>query len=106
MLRYVERNPVRAHMVAKAEDYRWSSTAAHCGLGEDQLLSRRPAWRRQQQQQILDWSSWLAEGDEPQHLAVLRRNVEKGLPCGPEKFVQRLEKISGRRLQYRPTGRP
>ena len=78
-IRYVERNPVRAHMVATAEDYRWSSAAAHCGLREDQLLSRRPAWRRQRQQ-IRDWSSWLAEGDEAQLLAVLRRNGEKGLP--------------------------
>jgi len=104
-IRYVERNPVRTHMVAKAEDYGWSSAAAHCGLREDQLLSRRPAWRRQRQQ-ILDWSSWLAESDEPQSLVVLRRNVEKGLPCGTEMFVQRLEKISGRILQYRPIGRP
>jgi len=92
-------------MVAKAEDYRWSGAAAHCGLRENQLLSRRPAWRRQRQQ-ILDWPSWLAESDEPQRVAVLRRSVEKGLPCGTEKFVQRLEKISGRILQYRPIGRP
>ncbi len=30
-LRYVERNPVRARMVRKAEHYAWSSAAAHCG---------------------------------------------------------------------------
>jgi len=28
-IRYVERNPVRAHMVDRAEDYRWSSAPAH-----------------------------------------------------------------------------
>jgi putative transposase len=28
-LRYVERNPVRAGIVGRAEDYRWSSAAAH-----------------------------------------------------------------------------
>ena len=32
-LRYVERNPVRAHMVERADAYRWSSAAAHCGTG-------------------------------------------------------------------------
>jgi len=104
-IRYVERNPVRAKMVLKAEEYPWSSAAAHCGLAEDLLLSQHVDWKKQRQQ-IIDWSSWLAESDEPSALEVLRRNVEKGLPCGTEKFVQSLEKIAGRVLQYRPIGRP
>jgi putative transposase len=32
---YVERNPVRAGLVRRAEDYPWSSARAHCGLRED-----------------------------------------------------------------------
>ena len=38
-IRYVERNPVRARIVARAEDYRWSSAPAHCGARDDPLLS-------------------------------------------------------------------
>ena len=38
-VRYVERNPVRARMVRKAEHYPWSSAAAHYGLRTDPLLS-------------------------------------------------------------------
>ncbi len=38
-IRYVERNPVRAKMVTKAEDYPWSSAAFHCGLEENRLLT-------------------------------------------------------------------
>jgi putative transposase len=30
-IRYAELNPVRARMVDRAEDYSWSSAAAHCG---------------------------------------------------------------------------
>lgn len=30
-VRYVERNPVRAGLVSRAEDYPWSSAPAHCG---------------------------------------------------------------------------
>ena len=37
-VRYVENNPVRAGIVERAEDYPWSSAAAHCGLREDLLL--------------------------------------------------------------------
>jgi putative transposase len=36
-LRYVEQNPLRAKMVAKPEDYRWSSYAAHA-------YGHRPHW--------------------------------------------------------------
>ncbi|MCK5863023.1 MAG: transposase, partial [Candidatus Hydrogenedentes bacterium] len=31
-VRHVERNPVAAGIVERAEQYRWSSAAAHCGL--------------------------------------------------------------------------
>ncbi|MDP1949737.1 MAG: hypothetical protein Q8K59_01300, partial [Nitrosomonas sp.] len=55
---------------------------------------------------ILDWSAWLAENDDPQELEVLRRNAEKGLPCGADKFIRGLEKVVGRPLHYRPLGRP
>ncbi len=32
--------------------------------------------------QMKNWSSWLAIADEPEKLAIIRRNIEKGLPCG------------------------
>jgi len=32
--------------------------------------------------------------------------LEKGLPCGSEKFIRRLEKTAGRILHYRPMGMP
>jgi len=104
-VRYVERNSVRARMVRKAQNYRWSSAAVHCGLRTDPVLTRKPSWRRQFES-IGDWSACLAEGDEPQRLEVLRRNVDKGLPCGSETFIQKLEKMTGQALQYRPRGRP
>ena len=106
-IRYVERNPVRAKIVTKAEKYPWSSAAVHCGLRlkDDDVLSKKSDWKKQCEQ-IPDWSAWLAEGDDPQKLEMLRRNVEKGLPCGAEKFILRLEKIAGRFLRYRPIGRP
>ena len=104
-LRYVERNPVRAKMVRKAENYRWSSAGGHCGLRPDPLLTEKSYWRKQFEG-VGDWSAWLAEGDEPEKLEVIRRNVDKGLPCGSDKFIHKLEKMTGKVLQYRPRGRP
>ncbi|GJL71964.1 MAG: hypothetical protein NMNS01_11630 [Nitrosomonas sp.] len=106
-IRYVERNPVRAKIVTKAEEYPWSSAAMHRGLSvkDNEVLSKETDWK-EQCEQIPDWSTWLAEGDDHQKLEMIRRNVEKDLPCGTEKFSAWLEKIAGRSLRYRLVGRP
>ena len=104
-VRYVERNPVRAGIVRRAENYRWSSAAAHCGIRPDGLLNLESRWSKQFVV-IDDWSAWLAEGDETEGIQILRQNIDKGLPCGNESFVRRLGKVVGRGLEFRPQGRP
>ena len=104
-IRYVERNPVRARIVRSAENYKWSSAAGHCKLRKDKILTTNSKWAGLFEE-ISNWSEWLAEGDEPEKIELIRRNIEKGLPCGSEKFIRRLEKIAGRILHYRPMGRP
>ena len=104
-IRYVELNPVRARMVEKAEEYPWSSAATHCGLREDDILLRGEGWLTLKAP-IDDWSNWLAEGDRQGELKIIRRNIDKGLPCGSNQFVSHLEELVGRSLQFRPRGRP
>ena len=103
-IRYVERNPVEASMVDKAEDYVWSSAAHHCGLVDSKALMNRAnnvvgVVEKQ-------WSAWLAVAENKIVTDVLERNVEKGLPCGSESFIDRLERLTKRSLRYRPQGRP
>lgn len=104
-MRYVECNPVRAGMEQRAENYRWSSAAAHCGKRSDNLLNLESDWSKQFAA-IDDWSAWLAEADETEEVKILRQNADKGLPCGNADFVQRLGMMVGRPLEYRPQGRP
>ncbi len=104
-IRYVERNPVRAQMVDRAEAYRWSSAGAHCGLRGDTVLAEEGQWARNMAG-VQDWSKWLAEADEPEKLDILRRNIDKGLPCGSEEFIERLSKKCGCSLKFLPRGRP
>ena len=104
-VRYVERNPVRAGMVPRAEDYRWSSAAAHCGNRVDGLLSLESGWGRPFAE-MENWSAWLSDGGATEEVQMLRRNVEMGLPCGSEGFVKKLGELAGRLLEYRPQGRP
>ena len=92
-------------MVKRAEAYKWSSAAEHCGLVEGSVLAKKGVWPRRFAQ-VDNWSSWLADKDEPEKLELLRRNIDKGLPCGTNRFVKRLGAKIGRSLEYRPRGRP
>lgn len=104
-IRYVERNPVRAGIQLHAEDYRWSSAAAHCGKGTDSLINTESAWSKKLPSRE-EWPAYLAEGDIAEKIQILRKNVEKGLPCGTESFINRLSNLVGRELLDRPQGRP
>ncbi len=99
-VRYVERNPVRAGLVERAEDYRWSSTAAHCGLRDDLLSEGFPP-----DGVIPDWSRWLREEDDNQIVKTIRKHTHTGLPCGGTQFVDHLEKMLGRSLRPKKKGR-
>ncbi len=92
-------------MVKKAESYIWSSAAAHCLGQADDVLTTKTYWQKQFES-IGDWSSWLAEGDTEDELSIIRPNIDKGLPCGSDQFIKKLEKQIGRVLEYRPLGRP
>ena len=103
-VRYVERNPVKARLVERAEDYEWSSAAAHCGRRDDPLVGARP--RSVIFGGIINWSTWLSAGFSEEREATLRRHTHQNLPCGSPAFVADLERTAGRPLQYQRRGRP
>ena len=91
-IRYVERNPVQIGMIIKAEDYRWSSAAAHCDLKEDSLLATLPVSMSGISQE--NWSEWLALPEDRGVTDIIQRNIEKGLPCGNDNFIDKLEAVA------------
>lgn len=103
-VRYVELNPVRAGLSEVAEDYEWSSAAAHCGRRRDALVELRP--RSGPFRAIDHWSAWLADGLPDECVDFIRRQVKQNLPCGSAEFIAQLEAQAGRSLQFRPPGRP
>jgi putative transposase len=103
-VRYVELNPVRAGITDRAEDYAWSSAAAHCELHDDPLISSKPGSGLFDG--IQEWSRWLSDGLAGAVVDALRRHTARNLPCGSREFVETLEAIAGRPLRYRPQGRP
>ena len=69
-IRYVEMNPVRAKIVKKAENYIWSSAAAHCAEQIDNVLTTKDYWEKQFES-IGDWSSWLEQGHTEDELLII-----------------------------------
>ena len=100
-IRYVERNPVRACMVDRAEDYRWSSARAHCGFLSDPLLDGDLPQGRF----IENWSAWLSGEEAPDVERRIRTRTVTGRPCGTEDFVKDIEAVVGRSLSPGKRGR-
>ncbi len=98
-VRYVERNPVRAGMVSRAEKYPWSSAAAHCGQRCDPLLSEIPLTSPHD-----DWRAWLAEGLPEEEHKRIRRATKRGAPYASESFIRELERLLDLRLLPRKPG--
>ena len=97
-VRYVERNPVRAGIVKRAEDYPWSSAKARVHKISDQLL--RDFYLTEE---ILDWKKYLQEPDENENLTALRKHARTGRPLGPKSFLEDLErKLGGVFIKQKP----
>ena len=104
-LAYVERNPVRAGLAERAEEYRWCTAAAHCqgfdvegrlDLEEWGASYNGERWRRVLQTGVAEE----AFGER------VREATRRGNPLGDAAFVDRIGRDLGRDLRVRPPGRP
>jgi putative transposase len=99
VLRYVERNPLRAELVKRAEDWRWSSLP-------DWIRCAPLLWRGEPP---LRDSAWLSRVNEPLSASDLRRlrhSVERGRPFGDDSWTRRTADRLGLESCLRPRGRP
>ncbi|MFW6160767.1 MAG: hypothetical protein ACOC57_06465 [Acidobacteriota bacterium] len=99
-VRYIERNPVRARIVKKAEDYNWSSAKAHVFELKDKVLTKFYL-----ESEIKNCSAYLQEEDKEEDMDKFKKHAKTGRPLGDEKFIDKLEQITGRTLRKRKPGR-
>lgn len=103
-MRYVERNPVRAGMVADAAAYRWSSAVAHLtGVDASGCLDLGYWAARVSGEQ---WRRELGVPEDAGEWAAIRAQTATGRPLGSKEFVVGLGLKLGRMLEPRPNGRP
>ena len=101
-VRYVSLNPVRARLVLRAEDWKWSSVRAHLARQDDGLAIVRPVLER-----VPDFAALLGDqgNDADTAFAALRAAEQTGRPLGTQEFIAGLERILGRRIARRAPGR-
>jgi len=95
-IRYVERNPVRAGLVKKAEEYPWSSAKSHIFKVNDPLLTRLDNLL-----EINDWKDYLNEMEEESFIETMNKHERTGRPLGSDTFIKMLEKMTGKDLRPR-----
>ncbi|MFL5339709.1 MAG: transposase [Gemmataceae bacterium] len=98
--RYVERNPLRANLVPRADQWRWSSLW-HRGQGSPvPWLHAGPIpWPA-------GWSELVQQPQTEAELTALRRSVIRGAPFGEAVWQVQTAAALGLQSALRPLGRP
>jgi putative transposase len=98
-LRYVSLNPVRARLVARPRDWPWASSRAHLRGKADGITALAPIRNR-----FPDFADLLASAPETDLFDRLRAAESIGRPLGGDRFLARIERLTGRTLKPRKRG--
>ena len=100
LCRYVERNPLRANLVERAEEWRWSSLWHRTHATQVPWLSVWPL------SVPANWTAHVNQVQTESELAALRRVVQRGAPYGDDAWQTRTATALGLESALRPRGRP
>ncbi len=100
LCRYVEANALRAGLVERAEEWRWSGLWRRTHGSSELPLSPWPVKRSR------NWVAWVNRGLNDEQLDGIRTSVNRGRPLGTEAWVQRTAKRLGLEFTLRGPGRP
>lgn len=103
VLRYAERNALRAGLVRRAEAWRRSSLWRFCHPGDDDGVVRIADWPVDRPRAWVEWVNKPQTEAEEQSLAIC---IARGRPFGAEDWVRRQSSKLGLGQTLRPRGRP
>jgi putative transposase len=103
--KYIERNPVRAKLVKKPWEWKWSSASIHIGRECNRIIEVKDLFG------IIDikkeeWKIYIDSEDNEEDIKEIKRLTMVGRPLGEEQFIKDLEQKFGRRIIALPIGRP
>jgi putative transposase len=103
-MRYVERNPVRAKMVNRPWQWKWSSAAAHIG-GTDEMVDVIEI-KESVGVSMESWREHIDSDDNAPDVETIRRHTMTGRPLGRDGFIVALSRKLGRVIRVLQRGRP
>jgi len=98
-VRYILLNPVKAAIVEKPCDYRWSSAMHHFKIKTDKLINDNLLGAL-----IGDWEAFIETDIDQNEAKMLRLHERTGRPLGDVAFIENLETILGRSLKKEKPG--
>lgn len=105
--RYIELNPVRAHMVRSPADYRWSSYGSNAQGLESAIIQPHAVYLALGSGEIQRQRSYREPFDSAmpdETIEKIRHSINKGLALGCESFLDSIENDSGQRARLLKTG--
>jgi len=100
VLRYVERNPVRARLVFSAKDWNWSSHKERISEESEKVIDNIPINLPN------EWSKYVDEPLTEKELEKLRQSVIRQSPFGNVEWQKRISQKLGLEHTLKPRGRP
>jgi putative transposase len=100
VIRYVERNPVRANLVGSAADWNWSSMSKSSSKWRRSMIAPAPISRPD------DWLLFVDEPQTPVELDALRRCTQRNAPFGNPAWIEETARTLGLEASIRSLGRP
>jgi putative transposase len=100
VLRYVERNPVRANLVPSAKDWPWSSFRGRMKNASNSIIDIPPIDLPN------DWGEFVDQPLTEKELESIRYSVNRQAPFGSQKWKKKMCKELGLEHTLRPKGRP
>ena len=107
--RYIELNPVRAGMVARPQDYPWSSHGHHIGLRTDPLITPHPLYWQLGNTPFArerPYAEMVNAGLSTGQTAELTQAAHSGWALGGADFIAELQRRTERRVARAAAGRP
>jgi len=107
--RYIELNPVRAGMVKRPEEYRWSSYGANAWGDAVELLTPHALYMSlatEQEQRLIQYRQLFEACLTETDLHEFRRAAHYCQPVGNDRFCKDIATQLGRSLGYATRGRP
>jgi len=102
VLKYIERNPARARLARRAENWRWSSAYKRVSgtTKERKLLAESPVDLPR------NYRQWVNDPEPSEVLKEIRESIRKGIPYGRESWRSRMVERHNLAHTLREPGRP